>query len=270
MESTGWNRVEIITSQQAHEDEFTWHKGFFQIGYVPGNNWQRLFYELIQRDISLFTVGDVQGKDILDIGCGSGMYAMTFSKMGAKSVSGIDLSERLVDLGMAFMKKHNVSANLIVADCTNLPFADGSFDLIFSGDVFEHITPEQKSLCIKEAYRVLKPGGTFTIKTPNLKYLKLTLLLKRIKSALRFKNPFNEHILHTRNNPDCEHHGLTDHKELRRLFLEQTFHEPVITYQELNRPSIPLWVQKMLKKNLLFNESVIITARKPIFLGLYP
>jgi ubiquinone/menaquinone biosynthesis C-methylase UbiE len=271
MEQKGWNKQEFLPYEKVLEDEFSWHKGYFEAVAGDISIWRRNYVELIQRDISLFAIGDVTAKKVLDIGCGRGMYAMTFSKMGAKSVDGIDLSETLVADGMKFMKKHNTeNVNLLVADCTALPFKDNEFDVIFSGDVFEHITPEQKRLCIAEAYRVLKPGGTFTIKTPNIEYLKLTLLLKKIKAVLRFQNPFNLYIMHTHDNPDREHHGLTSHKELREMFIEQAFHEPEITYQLLNRKSIPLSVRKYLLKNLDFNETVIIKARKPIFLGLYP
>lgn len=262
----GWDRIKTLPKNQL--DEFAWHKGFFQNDWNP-ELWIQNFTELRTRDISLFTLGDIYGKSILDIGCGQGMYMLTFLKMGAKDVAGIDLDKNFVKDANEFISKNGFKSNALCADCTQLPFPDNSFDIVYSGDVFEHITFEQKDKCIEEIYRVLKPGGIVTIKTPNLKYLKLTNLLRRIKAVAKLKNPFNIHIYHTRNNPDNEHIGLTTHKELREIFLNNTFHEPSSTFCPLKRKGFPKFLAKRLYKNLWLNDTVIITAKKPIFLGLY-
>ncbi len=52
----------------------------------------------------------------------------------------------------------------MVADCTKLPFADGSIDCVVSNAVLEHVTNPEAF--IKEAYRVLKPGGTIISGVP--------------------------------------------------------------------------------------------------------
>ncbi len=262
----GWDRINIIPQNQL--DEFAWHKGFFQNDWNP-EFWKQNFTELRTRDISLFTLGDINGKSILDIGCGQGMYMLTFLKMGAKDASGIDLNKNFVKKANEVISENGFKSNALYADCTQLPFPDNSFDIVYSGDVFEHITVEQKDKCMDEVYRVLKPGGVVTIKTPNLKYLKLANLLRRVKAVTKFKNPFNIYIYHTRNNPDNEHIGLTTHKELRQIFLNNTFHEPLIAFCPLERKGFPKFLAKRFYKSLWLNDTVIMTARKPIFLGLY-
>jgi ubiquinone/menaquinone biosynthesis C-methylase UbiE len=266
MAKKGWKRTNLITEDQL--DEFAWHRGFFRKDWDP-KFWIQNFTELKTRDIALFSLGDIQGKSVLDIGCGQGMYMLTFLKLGAKSATGIDIKAEDVKISNEYIIKNGFEPNAIVADCTKLPFPDNSFDKVFSGDVFEHITVEQKDKCIEEIYRVLKPGGNVTIKTPNLKYLKLTNLFRRIKAVAKLKNPFKIHIYHTKNNPDNEHIGLTTHKELRKLFLDNTFHEPVITFIPIERRGFPKFLAKMFYKSYWLNDTIIITAKKPIFLGLY-
>jgi ubiquinone/menaquinone biosynthesis C-methylase UbiE len=194
---------------------------------------------------------------------------LTFSKLGAAKAFGIDIRKDDVELSNATIKKNGFEPNAVVADCTALPFPDNSFDIVFSGDVFEHITYEQKDKCVREIYRVLKPGAIVTIKTPNLKYQKLTNFFRRLKAIARLKNPFKIHIAHTRNNPDNEHIGLTTHKEMRELFLKNTFHEPVNTYVPLERKGFPKSLARLFCKSHYQNEVLVITSRKPIFLGLY-
>jgi hypothetical protein len=116
---------------------------------------------------------------------------------------------------------------------------------------------------------VLKPGGRFTIKTPNKSYLKMSNFFRRVLAVAKFKNPMNIHIAHTHNNPDNEHHGLTTHAEMLEIFRNTMFHEPEIVFQELNKKAIPSFIRRLFKKNVYFNQQIIISVRKPIFYGIY-
>lgn len=46
-------------------------------------------------------------------------------------------------------------------------YEDGSFDLVYSGQTFEHVTEADGDVVLKEVHRVLRPGGTFALDTPN-------------------------------------------------------------------------------------------------------
>lgn len=93
-------------------------------------------------------------RPILDIGCGWGEFAEAF---GVKIDMGIDIAPR--DLYAA--AKEKMYKNLVLADARDLPFADNSYNSIFSISTFEHITNTSKLL--KEMHRVLGPGGILAI-----------------------------------------------------------------------------------------------------------
>lgn len=205
----------------------------------------------------------------MDLGCGTGLYSLTFLKMGAKLVCGQDLMESSIVKNKERAEAEGFK-NFVgkVGDCCNLHFEDSYFDYVFSGDVFEHIDESIKRKFIQEAYRVLKPGGYFTVKTPNMNYLKLTNFMRRCIAILKLKNPFAIHIAHTNNNPDNEHHGLVTHHEMIKLFQETMFHQPLVTYSKLQK-RLPDFLANFMGKFLVFNQNIIITVRKPIFYGIY-
>ena len=170
--------------------------------------------------------------------------------------------EKLPDFPQPTVQGHE--GKLVLGDAVKLDFPDNFFDAVFSADFFEHISLEVKVKVISEVYRVLKPGGTFVIKTPNLSYLKIVIYLKRILSLIKLKSPFL-YISHTKDNPDNEHHGLTTYSELERLLEDNFFHTPEITYVPLIRGKLPKFVTNCLYGKKIFTETIIITSRKAIF-----
>lgn len=263
-----WKSTEYMKAENLNK--LYWEQGFFHSEFGNKNRlYKRDFEEIRLRDIALFTLGDIKNKKVLDIGCGTGLYSLTFLKLGAKEVCGQDLSENAIEIISKKTEDLNFTNFMgIVGDCANLQFEDNSFDLIFSGDVFEHITDELKLKFIQEAFRVLKPGGVFTIKTPNKSYLRITNFLHRIKAILSLKNPFSIHIAHTKNNPDNEHHGLINHRNLEKIFTQTMFHFPTTTTSELNK-GLPRMLGKFLGNYKIFNQHIIMTVRKPYFYSIY-
>jgi 2-polyprenyl-3-methyl-5-hydroxy-6-metoxy-1,4-benzoquinol methylase len=263
-----WEKNEIKHHDEL--DSFAWWQGYFHVDSEGKSDiYRKNFEELRLRDIAIFSLGDVQNTSILDVGCGSGLYLVTFLKLGAKYVAGQDIDESSINCAKGITEKLNLNADLKIGDCSNLQFADNTFDFVFSGDVFEHITEKKKDETLKEIFRVLKPGGTVVIKTPNKNYLKMSLFYRRIFAVFHFKNPFKIHIEHTRNNPTNEHLGLTTHLKLKKLFLKNMFHYPEIIYQPLHRNRFPGFLSNLFVKNLFFNEQITMKARKPVFYCLY-
>lgn len=262
----GWDTVENCDFDDL--GDLAWHRGFFALD-PEHRTWRRNFQEMRLRDIALFSIGDLSGKSILDVGCGEGLYAFTFAQLGAKFVAGQDLSPSSISRGLNLAKRRGISLDLVVGDCNKLQFSDNTFDAVFSGDFFEHISHATKALVLAEIWRVLKPGGTLTIKTPNLAYLKLSCNLKRLATMLSFGDPRGIHIAHTHNNPDNEHHGLISIAHLKQIVKNCMFHEPKIVKFPLYRRRIPKCVAEWLCDFPIFNETIIMTMRKPIFLSLY-
>ncbi|MGZ6441808.1 MAG: class I SAM-dependent methyltransferase, partial [Pseudobdellovibrionaceae bacterium] len=101
---------------------------------------------------------------IADLGCGSGIFSSILSDKGF-DVIGVDISPGMIKLAQEKFPKSKYRTEFIVGDVESLPFADASFDAILLSGLLHHLP--DPSLCIKEVYRILKPGGVFTAFDPN-------------------------------------------------------------------------------------------------------
>ncbi len=97
------------------------------------------------------------GARLVEVGCGMGTDLLQFARGGAR-VTGVDLTPRSVGISQHRFRLYEMPADFALADAERLPFADDSFDVFYSNGVLHH-TPET-SAAIREAHRVLKPGGT--------------------------------------------------------------------------------------------------------------
>lgn len=100
---------------------------------------------------------------VLDIACGTGDFTIEIARKLAEGskVTGIDLSEGMMQVGREKMSKAGVTAEMVQGDCEDLPYPDNSFDRIsvgFGVRNFEHL-----EIGLKEMYRVLKPEGKLVI-----------------------------------------------------------------------------------------------------------
>jgi ubiquinone/menaquinone biosynthesis C-methylase UbiE len=106
--------------------------------------------------------GRMEGKRILDIGCGDGFITARLGESTGAKMFGIDISrEALKDA-----KKKGIIARFANLDRDKLPFADGYFDAVFCGDVVEHIFDTERLL--GEVRRVLKDSGFIVMSVPNI------------------------------------------------------------------------------------------------------
>jgi SAM-dependent methyltransferase len=101
----------------------------------------------------------LDGKVVLDAGCGMGRYLRIAGESSAKLIVGVDLS-RAVDAARELTRQLPQVA-VIQGDLLRLPFAPGSFDLIYSLGVLDH-TPDPRAAFLSLA-RLLKPGGRIAI-----------------------------------------------------------------------------------------------------------
>jgi 2-polyprenyl-6-hydroxyphenyl methylase/3-demethylubiquinone-9 3-methyltransferase len=104
------------------------------------------------------------GLDVLDIGCGGGLLAEEFARLGC-AVTGVDPSEE----SLAAARTHAAGQGLAIGyHCAlgeALPFADESFEVVYCCDVLEHVNDVRQ--VIAETARVLRPGGTYLYDTIN-------------------------------------------------------------------------------------------------------
>ncbi|MGQ0670856.1 MAG: methyltransferase domain-containing protein [Actinomycetota bacterium] len=102
---------------------------------------------------------DIRGKTVLDAGCGMGRFTHVVAGWGADRVVGVDIS-RAVDAAAGNLGPFQ-SAALVQADLRSLPFAPGSFDLVFSIGVLHHTPDTFQSLARIAA--LVRPGGTLAV-----------------------------------------------------------------------------------------------------------
>jgi 2-polyprenyl-3-methyl-5-hydroxy-6-metoxy-1,4-benzoquinol methylase len=84
--------------------------------------------------------GDVRGKSILDIGCGSGVYSVDFARRGARRVLGVDFSANMLHLARQEALEHDVAdvCDFVQANFLDLDLAE-SFDVTIAMGVFDYL-----------------------------------------------------------------------------------------------------------------------------------
>jgi SAM-dependent methyltransferase len=109
----------------------------------------------------IYRYAPLDGKRILDVGCGLGMYVRKMRRF-SDDVYGVDIDPDKV------AKASKELPNIQVAPAEKLPFADDSLDVILSHEVIEHVDDDAQA--IREAYRCLRPGGRLVVFAPNRLY----------------------------------------------------------------------------------------------------
>jgi len=127
---------------------------------------------------------------LLDMGCGGGFLTNKLIHMGHE-VTGIDLSEE----SLLIAKKYDTTGKVayLQADAMKTEFPDNSFDVVLAMDLLEHV--EDVPAVIKEASRVLKPGGLFFFHTFNRNILSHLIIIKCVEWFVK-NTPKNLHVPH--------------------------------------------------------------------------
>jgi ubiquinone/menaquinone biosynthesis C-methylase UbiE len=119
--------------------------------------YMRLTADESGKPFSLFVDFDgLRGKDVLDVGCGSGIATQMFAEAGA-NVTAVDLTEWAVQTTRRRLAAFELEGEVHQEDAERLPFADESFDLVFSWGVIHHSSDMDRAL--HELVRVTRSGG---------------------------------------------------------------------------------------------------------------
>ena len=102
---------------------------------------------------------DLAGRDLLDAGCGTGLFSQVGAERGAQ-VTSVDVGE-----GLLAQVAKKCESRKVVGSVMDLPFEDAAFDYVVCTEVIEHTTDPSRA--VAELARVLRPGGTLVLTTPN-------------------------------------------------------------------------------------------------------
>lgn len=132
-------------------------------GYDPSEQRRLIEQASYMRDAVIVPAIDYKpGARVLDIGCGVGAVLGVIARSApGLSLAGIDLEPRQIGFAREYLAGlGHRDADLRTGDASTLPWADGSFDHVFTMWFFEHLRGSMPVM--REALRVLRPGGTIT------------------------------------------------------------------------------------------------------------
>lgn len=210
-ERTKWDQ---IAAQQLHDPA--------ELMIEPGVD----FHTVAERSTVMVGVneflGDLRGKHVLELGCGSGKTSALLAKSGAR-VTSFDISPMSVRVAAirAGLNGLEDSTGFVVAVGEHLPFADNSFDALYGRAILHHL---DVSLAGGEARRVLKPGGRAVFVEP----LGMNPLLSFVRDHVPYpdKNPVGDDqpLNYTQINQWGEGYSTFEFQEVHLLgMLERAF-----------------------------------------------
>ncbi|MFJ9644023.1 class I SAM-dependent methyltransferase [Streptomyces sp. NPDC101206] len=109
-------------------------------------------------------VGDVRGRSVLDLACGTGFYSREFKRRGAADVFGVDISVEMIAAAREFEQRDPLGVRYEVGDVTELPSPDRRFDVALGVQCLNYAedVAAVERMC-RNVHRSLVPGGEFFV-----------------------------------------------------------------------------------------------------------
>lgn len=261
-------------------DDFGAERGLFrdedadrQGGRVWDGRWRRNLDFLRLKDHALHLVSPRPGLTVLDLGCANGAQMVMLGLQGA-NVDGLDIDPASIDAANLKLKALGIDGRARSGDAAHLPYDEDRFDSVLSSDFHEHLDDAMALAINSEAWRVLKPGGRFVIKTPNLRYLRASLKFKRVRAAIHGEDPRSFFIPHSPGTDDPEHIGLRTRWDLARGLEDAGFASLEFSYVPLRRlgfrPLIDVLSTEVPVLRDVLSEDLFCVAHKPIHTSWFP
>ncbi|MFE6054037.1 class I SAM-dependent methyltransferase [Kitasatospora sp. NPDC056446] len=116
-------------------------------------------------------VGDVTGRSVLDLACGTGFYSRELKRRGATEVYGVDISAEMIAAARAIEERDPLGVRYEVGDVADLPPLDRRFDLALGVQCLNYAeSPETMERMCRTIHRSLVPGGEFVVFAQNPDY----------------------------------------------------------------------------------------------------
>jgi ubiquinone/menaquinone biosynthesis C-methylase UbiE len=157
----------------------------FAVGYDVGRD--AGYHRLIDEQATELVRRVGQGKDVLEVGCGTGLILQQVAQF-ASSATGMDLSPGMLE------RARERGLDVVEGSATELPFDDASFDVAYSFKVLAHVPAFEQALA--EMARVVRPGGYIVFDAYNRQSLRY--LVKRLFGPRSTSSSFDEGAIPTR------------------------------------------------------------------------
>lgn len=168
----------IKMSDQRAQNEIFHGKRLKDLGAARAWNWESPAGKVrFQRRVKMLTAHITKDMNVLEIGCGIGLFSKEFANTQAK-ITAIDISPDLLDVARQTVSSGNI--HFQIENAYRLSFADQTFDTVVGSSVIHHL---EVDAALKEFFRVLKPGGKIAFTEPN--FLNPHIFLERKVPFLR-------------------------------------------------------------------------------------
>ena len=183
---------------------------------------------------------------VVDLGCGWGTFSFALAPRVA-TVVGIDFSEKSIALcNRRLAEEPHDNLRFSCADARDTGLEAGAWDLVLAADLFEHLYPEDSQRVAAEAFRLLRPGGRFSVWTPHRGHI--LEILKNNRILLK---------------PDPSHVDYKSMARMKELVTDAGFEIERAYYAESHLPGLRV-AERMLSGMVPFlRRRIAVLGRKP-------
>lgn len=152
--------MSLKTNYIGHDARYKRRKAEGKTGWNDEKDWSEWRTEILAL---IASDGFPKSGKVLELGCGAGDVSLLFAERGYQ-VTGIDIAPSAIEWAREKSLKANIKAEFIEGDVRNLRrWEDGVFDIVVDGHCLHCIIGDDRTEMLKEAYRVLRPGGLFYV-----------------------------------------------------------------------------------------------------------
>jgi 2-polyprenyl-3-methyl-5-hydroxy-6-metoxy-1,4-benzoquinol methylase len=222
-------------------------------------------YLTSQRPFDRIMPDDLQGRRVLEIGCGMGLHSLELARRGAE-VHAVDLTDVAVEATRERMKEYGVDAKVQCADAESLPYDDQTFDFVWSWGVIHHSA--RTARIVREIARVMKTSGETRIMVYNREGTVARLLLFRhhvLGCEFRHCTP-DETLWRRSDGYSARYYHKEQFEDLFRGFFANV--SSVVLGQEVDVVPLPRRVRGAIASRISAERKVRIVSRVGGFLFL--